>query len=42
MKDINFTTVAIGLVVGYIAYKIVNKDKSAKTSSFSSACGCGA
>jgi uncharacterized membrane protein YeaQ/YmgE (transglycosylase-associated protein family) len=37
---LNLTTIAIGLVVGVIAYKVVTKNKDEK-SSFSAACGCG-
>jgi len=40
MKNISITTVVVGLVVGVIAYKVINRKKET-TSSFSSACGCG-
>jgi len=43
MKNINLATVAIGIAVGFIAYKVITKKKETETtSSFSSACGCGA
>tara|TARA_B110000211_G_C13894292_1_gene470993 strand:- start:480 stop:611 length:132 start_codon:yes stop_codon:yes gene_type:complete len=43
MKNINLATVAIGIAVGFIAYKVIKGKKTTETtSSFSSACGCGA
>jgi len=43
MKDLNLATVAIGLALGFIAYKVIKEKKNKETSSsFSSACGCGA
>ena len=43
MKGVNLATVALGLAVGYIAYKVIKgKKKKETTSAFSSACGCGA
>ena len=36
----NLTTVAIGLALGFIAYKVVTKKDEETKSKFSSACGC--
>jgi hypothetical protein len=44
MKNINLTTVVLGLAVGFVVYKVVSgrKKETETTSAFSSACGCGA
>ena len=39
---LNITTIAIGLALGYIAYKVMSNKTTENKSNFSSACGCGA
>lgn len=36
----NITTIAIGLALGFVIYKVTTKKKEETKSNFSSACGC--
>ena len=36
----NITTIAIGLALGFVVYKLTKKEEQRIGSKFSSACGC--